>query len=197
MRGFFKNTVAGGLLFLVPFGVLLIVFGKIVPLVRKVTDPLGEYMPVESVVGLKIPVLLTFLLILFACFLAGLFANTAAAKYLVSGLENSVLGKIPGYNLIKSMSEDVVGVDGDSANQVVLVRSGETWQFGLKIDEISEGKLIAVFIPESPTPQTGGLLIVDASCVQLTNLSINQVFACLQNRGAGVQKLLKLEPLAL
>jgi uncharacterized membrane protein len=167
------------------------VFAKIIPIARKITDPLAEVIPAESVVGLKIPVLLTILLILLICFVAGLLANTRAAKRMVSGLEDTLLGKIPGYSLIKSMSEDVAGVEGDSANQVVLVRFDEAWQFGLKIEEISEGKLIAVFIPDSPTPQTGGLLIVDASRVKPTNLSINQVFACLKNRGTGVHKLLK------
>jgi uncharacterized membrane protein len=191
MTRFLKTTVIGGLLFLVPVGVLMMVLAKIVPIVRKITDPLGEYIPIESVVGLQVPVLLTTVLILLTCFFAGLLANTSLAKNLVGGLEDSLLGKIPGYSLIKSMSEDIVGVEGDNANQVVLVRFDEAWQFGLKIDEISDGKLIAVFIPDSPTPQTGAFLIVNADRVQSTNLSINQVFACLKNRGIGVQNLFK------
>ncbi len=165
MIGFLKNTVTGGLLFLLPIGVIIIVLAKIVPIARQLTDPLAEYIPVESVIGLEIPVLLTTVLILLTCFVAGLLANTGPAKSLMSGLEGSVLGWIPGYNLLKSMSEDIVGVEGDAANQVVLVRFDEAWQFGLKIDELGGGKLIAVFIPDSPTPQTGGLLIVDANRV--------------------------------
>jgi uncharacterized membrane protein len=191
MTGFFKNTVTGGLLFLVPIAVLIMVLAKITPIARKVTDPLAGYIPVESVVGLKIPVLLTALLILLTCFVAGLLANTGPAKRLVTGLEDTVLGRIPGYSLLKSMSEDIVGAEGGAANQVVLVRFDEAWQFGLKIEEVSSGKLIAVFIPDSPTPQTGALLFVEANRVQPTSLSINQVFACLKNRGTGVHKLLK------
>ena len=191
MTGFLKNTITGGLLFLVPIGALIIILAKIVPIAQKVTDPLTEIIPIESIAGLKMPVLLTSLLILLICFVAGLLANTRAANRLVAGLEDTLLEKIPGYSLLKSMGEDLVSIEGSSTNQVVLVRFDDAWQFGLKVDNISNGKQTAVFIPDSPTPQTGGLFVVDSSRVQSTDLSINQVLVCLKNRGTGVHKLLE------
>lgn len=193
MNGFFKTTILGGVLFLVPFAALAIVLGKVVPIAQKLADPLADLFPFKSLVGFEVPVLLALLLILLFCFVAGLLAKTRAANYLVRTLEVSLLKKIPGYDLLQSMSADIAGTedkDGKVDHQVVLVRFDDAWQFGLRIDNISGGKLIAVFIPDSPTPQTGSVLMVEADRVKATNIPITSVFACLKNRGTGLRKLL-------
>ncbi|MGI9402004.1 MAG: DUF502 domain-containing protein [Rhizobiaceae bacterium] len=194
MARFFKTTVLGGIVFLVPFAALMIVLGKVLPIARKLVDPIVERLPYESLIGLDVPVLLTLSLILLICFAAGLLARTRVAKSLVGKLETAVLKKIPGYDLLQSMSADVVGMDDKNDHKVVLVRFDDAWQFGLKIDEISGGKLVAVFIPDSPTPQTGSVMIVEANRVKPTNIPIISMFACLKNRGTGVHKLLSARP---
>ena len=190
MTGFFKTTILGGILFLVPFAVLVVVLGKILPIAHKLVDPLAERIPYESVVGLDVPVLLTVAMILLFCFAVGLLAKTRVAKHLVKTLETSLLGKIPGYDLLQSMSADVAGVEGKDGHQVILVRFDEAWQFGLRLENISNGKLVAVFIPDSPTPQTGSVMMVEADRVKPTNIPITALFSCLKNRGTGLRKLL-------
>jgi uncharacterized membrane protein len=85
-----------------------------------------------------------------------LFARTTLATRLVGGLEKSVLSNIPGYDLLKQMSSDIAGSADTSQQQVVIVRLDDAIQVGLKIEDIDDGKRLAVFIPDAPIPHTGG-----------------------------------------
>lgn len=181
----------GGVMFLLPFAVIILVLGKVVPVVSKIVEPLAAMIPFESVVGLKIPVILTGLLLLTACFLAGLLARTRSASRLAGALERSLLGRIPGYDLLQSISADITGQTETAQRQVVLVQLDDAWQLALRIDHIGSGEWVAVFIPDSPTPQTGAVLIVEKDRVKPTNISVKEMFVCFRNRGAGLHRLFK------
>ena len=51
---FFKTTIIGGLLFLVPVGVLIIVLAKVVDLMLLVAEPLADLIPLDSVAGVAL-----------------------------------------------------------------------------------------------------------------------------------------------
>jgi uncharacterized membrane protein len=117
-----RTTLVGGLLFLVPIIVLVVVFGKALAIARRLVDPLAERLPVHSVIGLRTPMLLAIAIIVLFCFLAGVFARTALAKKLVHSLEAAVLADVPGYELLKGMGESMLGVEKQTEHQVVLAR---------------------------------------------------------------------------
>ena len=81
-----RTTLVGGLLFLVPIIVLVVVLGKALALAHKLVAPLAEHLPVHSVIGLRTPMLLAVAIIVLFCFLAGVLARTALAKKLVRSL---------------------------------------------------------------------------------------------------------------
>ncbi len=188
MIAFLRTTVIGGIVFLLPFAVLAIVFEHVLPIVHKVIDPIADRIPVQSIIGLEIPVLATIFTLLMGCFLLGLLARTKLAKGMVRAVELSFLDSIPGYSVLKSMSADFEPSQGQGAHSVVLVQFDDAWQLGLKMEEIASGEMVAVFIPDSPTPQTGSVLIVDAKRVRPTNIPILTAFSCLRGRGAGLGK---------
>jgi uncharacterized membrane protein len=55
---FLRTTLVGGLLFLVPIIVLVVILGKALALAHQLVDPLAEHLPVHSVIGLRTPMLL-------------------------------------------------------------------------------------------------------------------------------------------
>ena len=75
----------------------------------------------------------------------------------------------------------------------VLVQFDDAWQLGLKVDELNEGRFATVFIPDSPTPETGSVMIVSADRVVPANLSLVSAFSCLKARGAGISNILKTQ----
>ncbi len=86
----------GGVLFIVPFAVLLVIVGKVLQVIGGIIGPVAERIPVQSVVGFETPKILTVVVLVFVCFLAGLFARTRSAKTLVGWLESTFLSNIPG-----------------------------------------------------------------------------------------------------
>ena len=153
---FLRTTLVGGILFLVPIVVLVIVLGKAMGLAHKIVDPLAEHLPVHSVIGLRTPVLLAIAIIVLFCFLAGVLARTALARKLVRNLETAVLANVPGYELFKGMGESMLGVEKQTGHQVVLARIEDAWQIAFLVERL-EGGHVAVFVPGAPNPLSGSV----------------------------------------
>src|SRR5439155_24568062 len=96
-RHFLRTTLVGGILFLVPIVVVLIVLNKALAIAHKLVDPLAARLPFESLIGFRTPLVLAITLLVIFCFVTGLFARTALAKRSVGWLESSVLSNVPGY----------------------------------------------------------------------------------------------------
>jgi uncharacterized membrane protein len=182
---FFKITLMGGLLFLVPFIVLTLVLGKAFGMIQGIVEPLSKTLALEDAFGGSGVIMLGLALLMVICFCAGMLAQTAAASRLVDLLEGAVLSKVPGYSILKDASENLIDTNIESKHSTVLVRLDDAWQFGLKMESIGNGDLVTVFIPDSPTPQSGSVLIVAADRVRNTDIPIGTTITCLRNRGIG------------
>lgn len=186
---FFRTTLIGGLLFLVPIMVVVAVFGKALALTHKLMDPLAEHIPVETIVGMRTPLLLAIIMIVLFCFLAGLFARTALAQKFVRGLEQAVLSKIPGYEMLKSTGESILGVADEEGHPVVLMRLDDAWQIGFRIEELQNG-LVTVYIPGAPDARSGSILFVTPDRVIPAGVSAAPTLKCLRGLGVGARELL-------
>jgi len=131
--GILRATIVGGVFFLAPFVVLVVILGKALGLARRLLVPVAETLPFESAIGLETPRVLAIAALLLLCFLAGLFARSAFAKNLVVWLEDTVLSNLPGYSLIKSFSEEVAGTTPTHGYPVVLARFDDACQIGFLV----------------------------------------------------------------
>ena len=187
---FLRTTLVGGLLFLVPIVVLVVVVGKALAVVHKILDPLAEHLPVHSIIGLRTPMLLAGGVIVVFCFFAGLFARTSAAKGLVRRLEAAVLSSVPGYEFLKGMGESMLGVEKSGAYPVVLARFDDSWQIGFQIEVLENGFLV-VFLPGAPNPQSGAVYLMTPERVTPAGVPPAATLKCLKRLGAGSNALLR------
>jgi len=185
---FLRTTLVGGILFLVPLVVLVVVLEKALALAHKVVDPLARHLPTDSPIGLQTPMLLAIALMVLFCFLAGFLARTALAQSIVRGLESSVLSHLPGYEFLKGMGESMLGVEDQAVRPVVLVRFDDTWQFGFQI-EVLENGLVSVFVPDVPDARAGSFYVVTADRVSLLAVPKARVMKSLKRFGAGAGEL--------
>ena len=95
MGQFLKTTMIGGILFLVPFIILIAIIGKALSVMDKLAAPLARKLPIDSVAGVAVIDFLAIIIMVLICFLAGLAARTAPARRLVDSLETRVLSNIP------------------------------------------------------------------------------------------------------
>jgi hypothetical protein len=92
---FVGTMILGGVLFLTPIVVLGVVLSKAFDFLRRGLQPLTVLIPQTLAFGPTTTAALTVLLLGLMCFLAGLFAQTLLAQRIVSGLEGTVLSKLP------------------------------------------------------------------------------------------------------
>jgi uncharacterized membrane protein len=187
---FLRTTLVGGILFMVPGIVLVIILEKALVLTHKFVDPLAEHIPVHSVIGLRTPLFLAIGLLVLICFFAGFFARTALAQKIVRGLEGAVLANLPGYEFLKRMGESMLGVEREGAYPAVLLRFDDSWQIGFRIEALENG-LVAVFIPGVPNANSGGVYLMSPDRVSPIGVQPARMLKCLKRLGAGSSKLLR------
>ena len=62
------------------------------------------------------------------------------------------LSHVPGYTFIKSVVENIVGVEENKVQEVVLAWVEESWQLGFMNERLDNG-LIAVYVLGAPSPR--------------------------------------------
>jgi hypothetical protein len=92
------------------------------------------------------------------------------AQKIVRELEVSVLSNVPGYEYTKQAGASMLGVDETADYPVVLANLGGAWRIGVQTDVLAEN-LVAVFVPNSPNPLSGGVFLIAADRVHPAGVS--------------------------
>jgi len=190
---FVRTTILGGILFLTPIVVLGFILSKAYAVARRFLQPLTAVIPDSLASRTTMTAVLTILLIALVCFLAGLFARTIWAQRMVNGLEASVLSKLPGYEYMKQAGASVLGVGEAADHPVVLAQVGGAWRIALQTDVLSDN-LVAVFVPNSPNPMSGGVFLVSADRVRPAGVSLAEAMGALRRCGTGARAILSKIP---
>lgn len=188
-----KTTVTGGVIFLLPLAVVGYLLGKVFATARTLAEPIAEKLPVTSALGVSAAIIIAVLGMLGVSFLAGLLARTRIAQRGMKQLETQLLGRVPAYGFLKSLGTDMVAPEQQSERRVVLVRFDDAWQLGIKVESDMEESHTVVFLPDSPTPQSGSVMIVESSRVHPTSIPLRKAMSTLAVRGLGLQDLLRAE----
>ncbi|QIE54732.1 DUF502 domain-containing protein [Pikeienuella piscinae] len=191
MKPFFaliKGLFIGGLLFLLPIGIVVVVFEKLLRISRKVGEALHSMLlpGVESNVAILLIAILVLVSIALA---AGIFASTAPGKRTFVALERAVLERLPVYTVIRQMVADMSGnldrVDADDALKVVEVSYIDHQRVGFLVGHTPDGRAI-VYLPGAPSALKGDVVIVDADKVADTEMKAATVMAAMGRLGTGL-----------
>jgi len=187
---FLKTTMVGGIFFLLPLILIIVIFGKALKAVTKIVEPVARLIPFPDVLGVKVGYLITILLFVVIGFFSGLLAQTRLAKRFRESAEK-FLDKIPGYSLLRVFAQDVGGDQGMSRSPVGIIHLGKDhWQWCFIIERHENGYL-TIFIPGSPKPNSGSVRFLPGEQVKEINVSMATVFQSLTNTGVGSSKLLE------
>ena len=186
----FRTTLVGGLLFLVPVVVLMIVINKALQVARILVGPLAALIHVENVAGVALAKLLAIAALILFCFVTGLFAKTTLAKKIVSWIETSLLSNLPGYSLIKGMGETIAGVDKENTHEPVLAYIEEAWQIAFLVERMDGGH-VAVFVPGAPSPWSGSLFFMTEDRIRPLDIPLASALNCVRRIGVGAKTLLR------
>lgn len=182
---FLRATITGGILFLIPVILVIIILDKATDILSVLAAPLSKRLPDNLVFGLDGSNLVAILLLIVICFIAGLFFRWKRAQKGIHALEERLLKFLPGYSLIKSLTADILHADAEVFLKPVMFKDEDSYSLGFLVEETKEG-LCTVFIPEAPRCDSGEVKIVKAEQIQKLNVTNNQVVRSLRAYGKGV-----------
>lgn len=181
-----KTTLAGGLFFLLPFGVLLFVIGEVMDLALLVARPIADLFPVEDIVGVTAANVIAWVLILVVCYLAGLAARSATLSRASGTLAQTMSKVVPGYRFIRARMEGVFGDElaTETRARPVLVAMGGVQRYGLEVSRDPDGARAVVFLPGAPDAQTGVVVRVATDRVEPCAISTAGIVQAMTFYGA-------------
>lgn len=190
MKEFLKTTIVGGVLFLLPVALVLMVLNHAFQLAAKAVRPVSQSLHFEhTIAGIGTASLLTVLLLIILSFAAGIVARTQPGRRISGWFESSFLGGLPQYQAVKNMGEGLAQIEDSGNLAPVLVCLDGGWQIGYLLEALGNGWL-AVFVPQAPSPTSGSVLYLPASRVRPLNIQMMQAKSVLKHMGAGSGEML-------
>ncbi len=188
--GFLKTTAIGGLLFLLPLIVVIALIGQVVPIVLTIAGVLGDVIPVRTAGGIALLILLAIAILLLVCFGAGLLARWSLGKRVSASFEKTLLVVFPRYAILKDRMAGTIGGDETKpAMTPVLATLVDSQRIGFEIERTDKG-LVTVYLPGSPDPWSGSVVLLDAERVDRVEGDFASVVATFERLGRGSASLL-------
>lgn len=173
-----------GVLAVTPLYLATLFLGKFMKTFSAVVRPLvklvPEWLPAEHI--------LSFLVVLMVCFLIGLALHTQAGRATWGRVENSLLQRIPGYELFRSLSQQLAGQTESSSWKPALAEIEQALVPAFIIEEHEDGRL-TIFVPSVPTPFAGAVYILNPDRVYRLDVSFTKAIKTVSQWGSGSRDL--------
>ncbi|MBI4844393.1 MAG: DUF502 domain-containing protein [Nitrospirae bacterium] len=195
IKAFFKTSLIGGIVVILPVAVLFLLFKWIFGLVTGMIMPITDFF-IEALDILKyeriFADLMVILIIVFSCFFVGILVRTRLGKYIHRVIEENILKVAPGYSLIKETVMQFLGGKKPPFSSVALVRvfDSDTLFYAFITDTHPDGSY-TVFIPTAPNPTSGNICHVKKENVYILNVPVEQAMRSVISCGAGSTPLIE------
>ena len=103
-------------------------------------------------------------------------------------LERTVLERIPGYGVIRSLTNQMAGSSRESTWRAALVEIEDALVPGFIIEEFEDGRY-TVFIPSIPTPFAGAVYVLDRQRVHPVDVPFTDAIRVISRWGSGAKSL--------
>jgi uncharacterized membrane protein len=191
-----KATIAGGLLFLLPLVLVVLLLSHAVRFAGKAVGPISEFLTLDKVFGPAAEEILAVLMLVIISVAAGLIARTGFGRNVMRWTENSFLGGLPQYRLVKSVAEGFAQIENAENLKPVLVNIEEGWQIGYLLESRQTGWVV-VFVPQAPTPMSGNVMYLPEGRVRPLSVSMVEAMSLVKHMGIGSSKALATADLAI
>jgi len=178
-----RRIIVAGLLVWLPLGVTIFIIRLLLDLLGQTYKIIPEFLRPESILGFSIPGF-EILLALVIIFATGLIAANFIGKSLVDWWE-SFLDKIPLvrniYSPLKKFSELILSDQTQSFSKVLLIEYPRKGLYSLcfqtsknlgEIEKKSRRDVVCVFVPTTPNPTSGLILMVPQEDVIELDMSV-------------------------
>ncbi|MGZ3590053.1 MAG: DUF502 domain-containing protein [Thermodesulfobacteriota bacterium] len=184
IRRYLLGGLVTGFIIIVPLYLSILLLLKAMSSVRGLVKPvallLPDWLPGEDSIA--------FLLLLILCLMVGMIVRTKAGRALRERIERSLFERIPGYALLRSLTQRLVGEDRENVWKPALVEIEEALVPAFIIEEFDDRRY-TVFVPSVPTPFAGAVYVLERGRVHPVDVPFTQAIKVISRWGQGSKEL--------
>jgi len=186
------NPLSSGFVILLPLLVVGLLVEQIFLALHALLLPLLDAMPgvvFQRTAVRLVAVCLTFVVLLY---MVGLLARTRMGRALGGWMEPGLQNHVPLYLVLHNLAAGLVerGEEKTMIPAQITVDSPGLTQLGLIVEQHADGSA-TVFLPGSPNPSSGTVVVVDAERIRELHVPVPSVFKCVGSWGHGTAALLE------
>ena len=189
MKNKLRDLLVDGLLLALPLGAAAFLLHKVIGLLSKLLVPVAHLLPEGRWFGIAAIEMAALVVLLLALLILGVFARSPLGRRVAATIENVVLGKIPGYMIIKGIATDLSSDEGDSDLRPALVAFDDNAVLGFVVEESADATTFTVFVPSAPGAASGSVVLVPRERVRMLDASTSRARRTMKQRGLGLQEL--------
>jgi uncharacterized membrane protein len=188
---FVKTCVVGGFFGLLPVLLVAFVLAEVVDILASIAAPIADALPIAELGGVEMARIVALVLILLACFLAGLLLRTRVGAWATELVEGTILNRLPGYSMLKTISLRFGGIEEGSlfAPGLADLYGGDARTLVFIVEEHADGRIM-VLVPNAPTPTVGTLHVLPATAITRLGASPAAFANSIMQWGVGSKDLL-------
>lgn len=186
-RGFVsdaRDALVSGLLIVVPVYLGLLLIGRALSGLAQLVSPIAALLP-DWLPGGNI---LSLLIVILGCFAVGAATRSKSGRAAKRKLERTVFARIPGYDLFRGLTQQLVGEGREDTWKPVLAEIEDALVPAFIIEELEDGRC-TVFVPSVPSPFAGAVYVLNKERVHAVNATFVQTFQVLSRWGSGSKDL--------
>jgi uncharacterized membrane protein len=192
IKRFLKTTLIGGVIILLPIGILMGVFKWFFGLIKGWVAPLTAKVMAHSEMKEILAIAIVLLLLFAVCFLIGAIVRMQWGRFLHEKLEKRILKIAPGYNLIKETVMQFLGNRPSPFSSVCVAQIfGNDTLVTAFVTERHDNGLFSVFVPTGPNPTSGNIYHLRSEFVHPVDLPVESVMRSIISCGAGSDAVIK------
>lgn len=184
-----RTTLIGGLFFLLPFAVIIIVLGKVFQVSRNLTAPIAALIPLDRIGALAVADLIGVLFLVLICFLAGLLARRPSRGGHHGRLDRLLSEMVPQYAIAKLTLSGITRTgEQEPPLKPILIAFDDYQTLALEVERSATG--VVAYVPGAPNAWSGSTLIVDAGRVSPLSIQASGLGVVQRAFGKGTLRVL-------
>jgi len=183
---FFKTTLIGGIVVILPVAILIFVAKWLFNTISAIIEPITRLFATESSFQGFMVDIMVISIIIGICFFVGIFVRTKLGSWIYGILDRRILKIIPGYSMIKETVAQFIGDKKSPFSSVALAQifCNDTLVSAFITDTHENGDY-TIFVPTGPNPTSGNIYHVQAQYVHPVNVSVEEAMRSIISCGAG------------
>ena len=185
-----RALIFGGLFFIIPVLLIVIAWKQIHVTLKPISSKISETFELNSVFGSASIIIVTVILLLLICFVAGFLIEKGIVKNWSSSLEKKLFVILPSLQMLKFR------LIGDKESVINEIWQGIIFKEDVyyKIAFITEQKenYTTIYVPDAPKIDAGEIRIMKNSNFEYYKISMKEAMSAIYNFGEGldVEKLI-------